>query len=274
MPLILAENEATESGIEYADKTGIQYQYPKQYKNKIQPGERFIYYRGRKTNGKSRAPQIYFGSGIIGDISEDPEEKGRLICTILDYCPFDPPIPFRIGKDDYLESGGSRRGYYQQGVRKVSEEDFQRILNHSNSQNSNPLVVREALSTYSTYASPETAQRVEEYSIKAAIEYLLGEYPTWAISEMPRNNPGFDILLSKETERRYIEVKGTQKFSPTFFMSDGELRFSRNMSDHYTLLVFYKINLKERTHSIFLKSGAITSEAFKLDPTQWSITAK
>lgn len=274
MPLILAENEATESGIEYADKTGIQYQYPKQYKNRIQPGERFIYYRGRKTSEKSRAPQVYFGSGIIGDVSEDPEGTGRLICSILDYSPFEKPIPFKIGKDDYLESGGSRRGYYQQGVRKVSEEDFQRILSHSNSQNSNPLEVRETLSTYNTYATPETARRVEEYAVKAAIAYLSGEDSTWTIREMPRNNPGFDILLSKGTEKRYIEVKGTQKFSPTFFMSDGELRFSRSMSDHYTLLVFYKINLEEKTHSTFLKHGAITADVFKLDPTQWSITAK
>jgi hypothetical protein len=48
MPFIFAENEATKSGFEYLDQTGIQHQYPRQrYLNLIHPGDRFIYYRGR-----------------------------------------------------------------------------------------------------------------------------------------------------------------------------------------------------------------------------------
>ena len=51
MPLVFAENEETESGITYEDRTGIAYQYPPMYQRMIRPGERFVYYKGRRTRG-------------------------------------------------------------------------------------------------------------------------------------------------------------------------------------------------------------------------------
>ena len=37
VPLIFAENEVTESGISYEDRTGVSYQYPSRYRLLIQP---------------------------------------------------------------------------------------------------------------------------------------------------------------------------------------------------------------------------------------------
>lgn len=62
MPLVLAENEATESGISCHDRTGVSYQFPKMYRRLIQPGERFVYYKGRKTLDGRRTPKVYFGT--------------------------------------------------------------------------------------------------------------------------------------------------------------------------------------------------------------------
>lgn len=81
MPLIFAENEESESGIRYEDRTGISYQFPAIYRKTIQPGERFIYYRGRKKRGGGRAPQVYFGVGVVGDVMS--EDNGRFACRVL-----------------------------------------------------------------------------------------------------------------------------------------------------------------------------------------------
>src|SRR5688500_9112137 len=110
MPLVFAENEATESGISYDDRTGISYQYPARYRRVIQPGERFVYYRGRRSKSGSRIPQVYFGCGVVGDISPD---EGRFLCEVLDYKPFAVPISFKDANGNYFESGASRRGYFQ-----------------------------------------------------------------------------------------------------------------------------------------------------------------
>lgn len=66
MPLVFAENEATESGITYEDRTGSSYEYPKMYRRLIRSGERFVYYKGRKKHGGGRAPQIILGRASLG----------------------------------------------------------------------------------------------------------------------------------------------------------------------------------------------------------------
>ena len=43
MPLVLTQNEATESGHAYADVLGESYEYPTRYRNRIREGERFVY---------------------------------------------------------------------------------------------------------------------------------------------------------------------------------------------------------------------------------------
>ncbi|GAG30030.1 unnamed protein product, partial [marine sediment metagenome] len=115
MSLVLTENEATESGIAYDDRTGVSYQFPAQYRNMIQPGERFVYYRGRKKRGGGRMPQVYFGVGVVGHVRSDDRHPGRYTCDVLDYQPFAVPVPFRRQDGDYLESS-AKRGYFQRGV--------------------------------------------------------------------------------------------------------------------------------------------------------------
>lgn len=128
MPLVFAENEATESGITYDDRTGVSYQYPRMYRRLIQPGERFLYYRGRKRSRGGRAPQVYFGTGIVGSTKIDPEDSSRLRCDVLDYRAFSTPVPFKDVSGRYLEDGGARRGYFQRGVRRISDAEFRRII--------------------------------------------------------------------------------------------------------------------------------------------------
>ncbi|HEY3916326.1 MAG TPA: hypothetical protein VGL83_00960 [Stellaceae bacterium] len=136
MPIVLAENEETESGIHYRDRTGVSYQYPKKYARMIREkyarmireGERFIYYRGRKTKQAKRQPQVYFGFGTIGQTGLDHDAPGRMKCAIFEYTAFNQPLFFKSPHGEYWEKGGIRRGYFQAGVRRISEEEFGRIL--------------------------------------------------------------------------------------------------------------------------------------------------
>ena len=129
MPLILASNDATESGISYDDRTGVSYEYPSRYRKIIVPGERFIYYRGRRRKDGGRQPQVYFGRGVIGTIGPS-SIPGRLVCQIVDFERFPRPVPFR-GKNGHLEPGGSRSGYYQPGVRPITDETYSEICGAS-----------------------------------------------------------------------------------------------------------------------------------------------
>src|SRR5260221_8587311 len=53
----------------------------------------------------------------------------------------------------------------------------------------------------------------------------------------PRNIPGFDILVVEHGEVLYIEVKGTGRIAPQFFMTEGEIQFSRRHASCFQLLV-------------------------------------
>ena len=274
MPLVLAENEATESGIAYDDRTGVSYQYPRVYRHAIQTGERFVYYRGRKKRGPGRWPQVYFGTGIIGAISDDLHEPKRLVCEVLDYQPFLNPLPFKDVHGTYLEAGASRRGYFQRGVRRISEADFDRILELA--ENVHPVqasTVGNAFADSQKYASPEVARAIEEFSVGIAVAELRRRYPAATVTPQPRNNPGFDILVTVTGENLFVEVKGTQRSSPQFFITEGEVQFSRSHADCFRLIVVYRINLESRTHAITWHEGAISAETgFNLKPIQWACT--
>ena len=65
MPLILTQNESTESGHHYADELGVEYEYPARYRNRIRTGEPFVYYPGRRRVEGASQPQAYLGTGVV-----------------------------------------------------------------------------------------------------------------------------------------------------------------------------------------------------------------
>lgn len=128
MPLVFTQNEVSLSEIDYADVLGKVYEYPSRYRTLIQPGERFVYYRGRRrADGSSQTPS-YLGCGTVGKITEIGE---RLQCTIEDYQEFKKPVPFKDG-DGYREPEANHRKaigfYYQVGVRSIDHKSFEEIV--------------------------------------------------------------------------------------------------------------------------------------------------
>jgi hypothetical protein len=266
--LVLASNPTTASGHQYADIEGVQYEYPTRYQSQIQTGRRFVYYR----SGEGTDDPFYFGVGIIGEVNASPQ-TGRLICDILDYQPFEHALPFKDDLGGYREPEGSRKGYYQPGVRTVSDEVFDQIVAAA------ALVVPPPVVTPTTrtrrprptrqYASAEHARRVEELFVRLVASALVGRYPGADIRQMPHSNPGYDFEVGPpKTVERYVEVKGTIAGYVDFFVSEGERAFSGDQADRYSLAVVHSIDLDAQTGTIVWFDGEI-DDRFELKPTQW-----
>jgi hypothetical protein len=275
--LVLAMNDSSESSIEYADVAYESYEYPARYRKRIQSGRRFVYCRGRRKPGGGRQPQVYLGAGIIGDIGES-NTPGRLVCQILDPEKFLVPLPFKDEHGVHLEPGGSRSGYFQPGVREIPEEAYQRILALAGAgpmdgvppravEESSQLLVPGGSS--SGYASAAVAQETERQSRIAVVGFLGTALPGVEIIEMATNNPGFDLHTSVD-RFRFVEVKGTSKPLPTFFLSEGERRFGDEHADAYLLTVVYGMDLSTETYDDIALSRAPLRPGDLLAPTQWS----
>jgi hypothetical protein len=270
-------NDSSESSIEYADIPYVSYEYPARYRKRIQPGRRFIYYRGRRRVGGGRQPQVYLGAGIIGDIRES-DTPDRLICQILDGEEFLVSLPFKDEHGIHLEPGGSRSGYFQQGVREIPEDAFQRILGLAGAGPmdglAHPLDGESGESSLSAqnragYATAAVARETERQSRTAVMGFLVEVLPGIEIVEMAANNPGFDLHTSLD-RFRFVEVKGTSKPLPTFFLSEGERRFGEEHADTYLLAVVYGMDLSGETFNDIALSRAPLQPGDLLAPTQWS----
>ena len=81
-PIVLVENEQTEGGrYDYwKDVTGELYHFPNQYRNRVEEGKTFLYYRGvRRREGRRGTPE-YFGWGRIAGVWRDediPEDSPK-----------------------------------------------------------------------------------------------------------------------------------------------------------------------------------------------------
>lgn len=135
MPLVLVENERTMGGLydSWQDLTGVCYHYPNKYRNLVQPGERFVYYRGvRKEKGGRRQHPEYFGCGLVRDIWPDlsvPEQsrkdQRKYYCGIAQFTSFDRPVSW-MAAGEKLEP--IPQNMFRDGVRRISDTIFDEIL--------------------------------------------------------------------------------------------------------------------------------------------------
>lgn len=224
-----------------------------------------------------RQPQIYLGTGIIGDIRESATAR-RLVCQILDGEEFIVPLPFKDENGGYLEPGGTRSGYFQQGVRRIPQDVFQRIValggggpmdSSSFERDDYGPEAEWSSGVRPGYATAANARETERQSRKAVSELLAQVVPGIEIVEMATNNPGFDLETLAD-RYRFVEVKGTIKRLPTFFMSEGERRFGAEHADAYLLAVVYGMDLTRETYADIALSRAPLVPGDLLNPSQWT----
>jgi hypothetical protein len=131
MPLCLVQNGQNE-GASYVsgdDAIGERFRFSNRFKSKVKTGKRFVYCSQSMEDG---ATPTYFGWGVIGEISEDPEAADAprdgehwWICTIDEYTPFAKPVPFNVN-DQPFENITSNR--WNVAVRDLGEGVFEKIL--------------------------------------------------------------------------------------------------------------------------------------------------
>jgi hypothetical protein len=270
MPLILAAGAPTASGLSYADVPGTRHEFPVRYRKLMIPGTPFIYYRGTRARQLGLSGPAYFGSGVVGTIEELPNQ--RLRADILDYVAFPFAIHFRKEDGDYLEPlAATRPVFWREGIRQIDEESFEQILKIAASSIES-VSNREIQSPAKYASSQDEINQVDMYAISAAKSILGDRFGTNAISEMPHNNPGFDISVRMVGEPDlHVEVKGTRSPSPVFFLTEGERIHSQEYAEGFKLLIVYAIDLSSQTHDILEFDGEIGDTRFQLVPRQWQV---
>ncbi len=89
MAFVLVRNErtATEVYDHWKDVTGEQYHFPNQYKNRVEAGTPFVYYRGTRRVGGRRGATNARYARIILDKGEPMHEAGSPGVSIFDIRP-------------------------------------------------------------------------------------------------------------------------------------------------------------------------------------------
>ncbi len=138
--IVLAQNEAY-AGTVYGwkDVTGEHYQFPNQYRTRIVPGTRFVYYRGARRADGNRATPEYFGVGVVGDVYLDGDTAHlaaplrRWNADIVEYVPFAYAVPFRDDAGVFMETGTNEvaKNHWGVGVRAITEDRLQAIVEAS-----------------------------------------------------------------------------------------------------------------------------------------------
>ncbi|RAS30676.1 MULTISPECIES: HNH endonuclease [unclassified Pseudomonas] len=137
MSVVIVENDTSQ----WEDKTGAVYHFPKRYQALLVPGTDVIYYKGR-IKDKAFSPvrlsdgPHYFGTARIGKVYADPgSAKGDLYALIENFAQFEGAVPSKID-GVYLETIPANRlkNYWRDGVRPISQADFDAILSHAKLQ--------------------------------------------------------------------------------------------------------------------------------------------
>ena len=131
--LIVVEQDESK----WDDETGVKYNFPKNYKGRLMPGAKFIYYKGKIQDKKYRDKRAsddpyYFGVGTVGVRYPNEQVKNEYYVDIQGYEPFESVVP-AILNDEYFEEVPEPPGnYWRNSVREVSEEVFNKILGQAN----------------------------------------------------------------------------------------------------------------------------------------------
>jgi hypothetical protein len=269
MPLILAAGAPTASGLAYADVPGIRHEFPTRYRKLMIPGTPFIYYRGTRARQLGLSGPAYFGSGVVGTIEELPNRK--LQADILDYVEFPQAVHFRGEDGEYLEPlAATRPVFWREGIRQIDDGSFERILELASSATSLP---NDQFAPNPKYASSQyELSQVDDYAVSVAKSVLNSRFGMNSVSEMPHNNPGFDISVRRFGERDlHVEVKGTRSHAPAFFLTEGERIHSREYADGFKLLVVFSIDLSNQSHDFVEFDGEIDDTKFHIVPRQWQV---
>lgn len=301
---ILVENEISE----WDDKTGERYHFPRhRYFNRLKPGMKFIYYKGRVRN---QQPQ-YFGYGEITKIYPVSDKLNDYYADITNYIQFNQPVNFKVD-GEYLEDIQTSNHFRQNSVRPISEERFYKILelaelNLERTDNKDqPIIVTELPQVPDVNISLATASLIKPaqtklkgrtsnpslgyYNSKKSTlhgnqgEKLVMKYLRTTLTEVESSSlrhhavenekDGYDISYTDlNGEKVYIEVKATSAPSfPNFIITINELMAAEKYGSAYKIYLVNKVTSKDVSiEEIGNIAGLLTQGEFVKSPAAFKI---
>lgn len=315
MAIVLTSNDANVSDrYQWKDITGVHYHYPNIYRNLIQTGESFIYYRGVRRAAGPRQAAEYFGCGCIGSIWPDPETedappiKKAWYCAIEDFLPFVPAVPAKLN-GVFLEE--IPQNMWRSGVRPLPAPIYDKIIQFSGIKpprseghlilpalppieavniptiaTSVLLQKRPRKNTGSTLISSGRARRsrhaklVGDRAEQIAVKWIEQNIPgatgvRWVAQA--GETPGWDIEFSDADGNLVaVEVKGSSGFAISDFeVTANEFEAMRHPDRRYLiLLVANCLSVNPAIEVISDLAGDLDRGDFISYPAMWRITRR
>lgn len=120
------------------------------------------------------------------------------------------------------------------------------------------------------YATAEELRAVDDLAMSLAFTEAELRWPEVTVERMPHSNPGYDIEVRHPAgDIRYIEVKGTRAAEPSFFITAGEVAYSHQHPDRYSIWIFHGMNLDAGTATLTEYDGPVSEAHFELQPVQY-----
>jgi hypothetical protein len=126
MPIVLNQR-AWYPNPRYLDREWVIYHYPQQYRTRITPYDRFIYYRPA-TGAIAEERSTYFGHGVLGVPFEDPHRSDHSYVPIAWSEHFPKLVTLQDTQDTFYETESLNKPQFINSARKISETAFFRIL--------------------------------------------------------------------------------------------------------------------------------------------------
>lgn len=270
MPLVLTQNEGSAAAVTYNDELGTSYEFPARYQKLVQPGEPFVYYRGKRSaTGGTQIPH-YFGAGVVGVVT--PTEDGRLRCTINQYRAFRDNVPLK--RDGlYLEPGANGRPlkeiglHFRTGVRAIDQKSFDAIL-AAGGLSDTPMKkapVKSVAKKSVSGPAQSGKDKMHDLAVGLATTEAKSQWPSARIFRAPAGQHFSIIVRHASGEKHHIAVKSTTETEPHVKLSQGEVAYARTHASTYSLWVFYHLDLDAGTGKLIKRKGKITDDDVDLE---------
>jgi hypothetical protein len=127
MPVILTQHYSSSDRV-YEDAEFSLYHYPRVYFSRVEPYERFIYYRPLGKSARRPDSLHYFGYGILGQPFPDPRRPDHRYVPLIKAARFPSLVPMRDLRSVFYETETATPPQFQAAVRRLSEIAYHRIL--------------------------------------------------------------------------------------------------------------------------------------------------
>ncbi|MCG7578808.1 hypothetical protein [Mycolicibacterium sp. OfavD-34-C] len=268
MPLVLTQNlKNAVTGYEYADELGTSYEYPTRYRSLIQPGEKFVYYRGKlNVDGSIQVPH-YFGTGVVGSVAPS---GNKLRCSVERYEPFDSIVPFKDARG-YLEPEANERPsrevglHFQTGVRYISDDVYNRIVAAGlRREPTKKVAVRRVGKPGTTTKRFDPQEKIRQIALQLAKMEAKSQWPSAKVFRAPAGEHFSLIIRHSNGDTHHVAVKATDDPEPHVQLSPGDVTYAENHATVYSLWVFYAIDLNAGTGKLIKRRGRITDDDIDL----------